>query len=50
MLTLLLLTAQGVWAWDGSGTSTDPYLIKTSADWEQLSTDVGGQQLQWQVF
>ena len=38
----LLLTAvtQGAWAWDGSGTSADPYLIKTSADWKQLADDV----------
>ena len=29
-----------VWGWDGSGTSEDPYLIQTSADWAELSTQV----------
>ena len=42
ILTLLLTTVVGVWAWDGSGTSTDPYLIKSSADWKQLADDVNG--------
>lgn len=41
-LTILLAIAQQAWAWDGSGTSADPYLIKTSADWKQLANDVGG--------
>lgn len=43
MLLILLCTmVQMAWAWDGSGTSADPYLIKTSADWKQLSNEVGG--------
>lgn len=33
---LLLMAVQGLWAWDGSGTIADPYLIKSSADWKQL--------------
>jgi len=45
MLLILLCTmVQMAWAWDGSGTSADPYLIKTSADWKQLSNEVGGGQ------
>ena len=28
-LTILLAIAQQAWAWEGSGTSADPYLIKT---------------------
>jgi hypothetical protein len=31
------MMVQGVLAWDGRGTSTDPYLIKSSADWKQLA-------------
>ena len=42
LLILLCATVQGAWAWDGSGTSTDPYQIKTSADWKQLADDVAG--------
>ena len=38
----LLALAQGAWAWDGSGTSTDPYIIKSSIDWKQLADDVNG--------
>ena len=34
MIALLCTIVQGVWAWDGSGTSTDPYKIKNSADWK----------------
>ena len=30
----------GTSAWEGSGTSTDPYLIKFSADWKKLADDV----------
>ena len=33
---------QEVWSWDGTGTSADPYQIKNSADWLQLSRDVSG--------
>ena len=42
MFALLCAVAQGAWGWDGSGTSADPYLIRTSADWKQLSNEVGG--------
>lgn len=34
--------AQQVWAWNGNGTQTDPYLISSSADWKQLSDNVAG--------
>ena len=37
VLTLLFTVTQGAWSWDGSGTSSDPYLIKNSTDWEALS-------------
>ncbi|MCR4584022.1 MAG: hypothetical protein K5764_10805, partial [Prevotella sp.] len=41
-LTMVLLCgiAQGIWAWDGSGVQTDPYLIKNTADWEALASEV----------
>ena len=42
VVLLLLVFGQGARAWDGSGTSADPYLIKTSADWRQLAADVKG--------
>ena len=42
MLALLCAIAQVAWAWDGDGTSTDPYKIKSSADWKQLADDVNG--------
>ena len=35
---LLTLTAQTAQAWDGSGTEADPYLIKTTGDLSDLST------------
>ena len=39
LVTLLLtLTAQTAQAWDGSGTEADPYLIKTTGDLNDLST------------
>jgi hypothetical protein len=41
-LTILLAIAQQAWAWEGSGTQTDPYKIQTSADWKQLSNEVVG--------
>ena len=31
---------QGAWAWEGSGTSTDPYLIKTSDDWKEFARSI----------
>ncbi len=42
MMALLCTIVQGTWAWDGSGTSADPYKIKSSADWKQLADDVNG--------
>lgn len=30
-IALLCLLVQSAWAWNGSGTSADPYLIKSSA-------------------
>ena len=42
MFAMLCAVAQGAWGWDGSGTSADPYLIRTSADWKQLADDVSG--------
>lgn len=41
-IALLCLVVQGAWAWNGSGTSADPYKIQTSADWKQLSNEVLG--------
>ena len=42
LLTIVLLctVVQVAWAWDGSGTQADPYLIKDNADWRQLAGDV----------
>ena len=37
-LALLLLMVQGAWGWDGSGTSSDPYLIKAESDWDSLAS------------
>ncbi len=42
LFVLLFVVSQNVFGWDGKGTSTDPYLIATSADWQQLATDVNG--------
>ena len=39
MVFLLTHTAP-VWAWDGSGTTADPYQIRNSADWKTLATEV----------
>ena len=39
---LLMLTAATAWAWDGSGTSDDPYLITNAEDLNQLASDVNG--------
>ena len=45
------MMVQGVLAWDGSGTSTDPYLIQNNADWRQLADDViGGNSYSGKVF
>ena len=41
-LILLSAVAHRALAWDGSGTSTDPYLINNYADWKQLADEVTG--------
>ena len=41
-LVFLCACVQRALAWDGSGTSADPYLIKSSADWKQLADEVSG--------
>ena len=40
MSAVLLMLTQGVWAWQGSGTADDPYLISSTADWQELATQV----------
>ncbi|MBP5171100.1 MAG: hypothetical protein ILP04_03440, partial [Bacteroidales bacterium] len=40
LFILLTVAVQGAWAWDGAGTGSDPYLIRNSADWEMLATEV----------
>lgn len=43
MVVLMLLTSvQALLAWDGAGTSSNPYLISSTADWKQLATNVSG--------
>lgn len=37
---LLTIVTQGAWAWDGSGTAEDPYLIKNRDDWAALVESV----------
>ena len=39
-LLALLVSSTGAWAWEGSGSSSNPYLIKTIDDMTQLATDV----------
>ena len=39
-LFMALACATNVWAWSGSGTSSDPYLITSEADWNTLATNV----------
>ena len=39
LLTALLTMAQGVWAWSGSGTQANPYLITSESDWNTLATN-----------
>ena len=40
LLLLLTMVTQGAWAWDGSGTAEDPYLISSKADWDALADNV----------
>jgi hypothetical protein len=42
MIAILCSIVQGAWAWDGEGTSANPYKIRSSADWKQLADDVSG--------
>ena len=35
----LLTIAGSAWAWEGSGTATDPYLIKNEMDWTILVSE-----------
>ena len=37
---LLLILAQGTWAFSGSGTSESPYLIACASDWSTLASNV----------
>ena len=43
ILALLLFTVQGAWAWWGTGTSSDPYLIQDLQDWKALGYDLSHQ-------
>ena len=38
LLSAMLFMVQGASAWSGSGSSGDPYLIASSADWETFAT------------
>ena len=41
LLVMMLMTATAR-AWDGSGTAESPYQIKSTADLDQLASDVNG--------
>ena len=38
LVATMLLMVQGASAWSGSGSSGDPYLIASPADWETFAT------------
>ena len=40
VLVLLCAVVQGAWAWEGSGTEADPWLIKTTADLGEIAKNV----------
>ena len=40
IFALLCAVVQGAWAWEGSGTESDPYLIKRNVDWWDLDANV----------
>ena len=42
MTLLLAFVTQSAWAWSGSGTSSDPYMITSTSDWNTLATNVNG--------
>ncbi len=42
LTVFLLLIGQTAWAWDGEGTSSNPYLINSTADWNLLAQSVVG--------
>ena len=42
MTLLLAFVTQSAWAWSGSGTSNDPYLITSASDWNTLASNVNG--------
>ena len=42
LLLATLLTTATAWAWDGSGTKADPFLIKTTDDLNLLAYRVNG--------
>ncbi len=39
-LVMIVAWVQNAWGWDGSGTSSDPYLISSEIDFTQLATSV----------
>ena len=41
LIAAVVCAANG-WAWSGSGTSGDPYLIASASDWNTLATNVNG--------
>ena len=41
-LLLLAFVSLSAWAWSGSGTSGDPYLITSTSDWNTLASNVNG--------
>ena len=40
LMALLATIVQGALAWDGSGTASDPYLVRNSSDWQELADSV----------
>ena len=50
-MVFLLLVVQTAWAWDGEGTSSNPYLISSTTDWNLLAQSVvGGNSYSGQFF
>lgn len=42
LLIALMCGVTGAWAWDGSGTQADPYLIKNTTEWDTFASEVNG--------